>query len=230
MLDKHFDLYAFSIITYSKNVAFYLAQKIKEANSQAKIILGGPQCFPAYDGLDILQNQNVDAICTGEGDLIWPLVLKHYAETKKLQLNIPGIAYKNDEGSIIDNGVPELVHDLNSLPFADFSSIDFSKYTRKKIYNLSVMTSRRCINSCAFCSERPNFYNYRYRRAENIIEEITQNLEHFHTNSSIAAIEDNSLTEGANNHENPNSIIPYISFNDSLITVLLKNLKGFAIW
>jgi radical SAM superfamily enzyme YgiQ (UPF0313 family) len=228
MVEKDVDIYAFSIITYSKYIALYLAQKVKEVKEHAKIIFGGPQCFPAYDGLKVLQNQCVDAICTGEGDIVWPLVLRHFKKNKNLEVKIPGIAYKKGDGIIVDNGPPELVSDLDLIPFADFSSIDFSKYTKKNIFNLSVMTSRGCINSCAFCSERPNFYKYRFRNAENIVDEITQHLNHFHTNPSISSIEQLNIKDGQSSQENPNSIVPYICFNDSLINGAPKELEKFC--
>jgi hypothetical protein len=47
------DLYALSIICFSKHLAFYLAQRIKELIPNAAILIGGPQCFPANDGLNI---------------------------------------------------------------------------------------------------------------------------------------------------------------------------------
>jgi radical SAM superfamily enzyme YgiQ (UPF0313 family) len=183
MIKNQIDLYAISILGYSKYLAFYIAQKIKDLIPKAAILLGGPECFPAYDGLNILKNRYVDAICTGEGDAIWPRVLQHFDKNKNLHIDIPGISYENDDGTIIDNGTPELVKDLNSVPFADYSDIDFGKYGNK--YQFSIMTSRGCINTCAFCSERPNFSKYRFRSAENIFNEISKQLSDLKTNSSI---------------------------------------------
>ncbi len=183
MITDEIDLYAISINGYSKYLAFYIVQKIKELIPKALILMGGPQCFPAYDGLTILKNRYVDAICTGEGDTIWPRVLEHFAKQNNLQIDIPGLSYKNNDGTIIDNGVPELVKDLNSIPFADYSDIDFVKYGNN--YQFSIMTSRGCINTCAFCSERPNFSKYRFRSAENIFNEIAKHLRDLKANPSI---------------------------------------------
>jgi radical SAM superfamily enzyme YgiQ (UPF0313 family) len=182
MITNQIDLYAISIIVYSKYLAFYIAQRIKELIPKAVILIGGPQCFPAYDGLNVLGNKYVDAICTGEGDAIWPKVLEHFDKKRNLQINIPGLSYKKKDGTIIDNGVPELVKDLNSVPFADYSDIVFSKYGYK--YCFSIMTSRGCINTCAFCSERPNFHKYRFRSAENIFNEIVKHLRNLKNNPS----------------------------------------------
>jgi len=183
MTTNQIDLYAISITSYSKFLAFYIAQRIKKLIPKAVILFGGPQCFPAYDGLNILRNLYVDAICTGEGDTIWPEVLKHFDKHRNLQINIPGLSYKMYDSSIIDNGVPELVKDLNLLPLADYSDIDFAKYGNK--YQFSIMTSRGCINTCAFCSERPNFSKYRFRSAKNVFNEIEKHLNDLKNNSSI---------------------------------------------
>jgi len=115
--------------------------------------------------------------------VIWPRLLEHFDKSRNLQINIPGLSYKINNGTIIDNGVPELVKDLNSVPFADYSDIDFTKYGNK--YQFSIMTSRGCINTCAFCSERPNFSRYRFRSAENVFNEIVKHLNDLKTNSSI---------------------------------------------
>ncbi len=205
------DLYTMSINYFSKDLAFHMASKIKEKDPAARILAGGPQCFPAYDGLGILKNKYVDAICTGEGDLVWPKVLDHYDKCGNLQLDVPGLSYKNETGDIVENGVPETVRDLNSVPFADYSGIDFRKYGNK--YQVSMMTSRGCINTCAFCSERPNFSPFRFRSADNVYEEVVQHLQDIHDNPSVSR---------------KRNILPYISFNDSLLNGVPKELERFC--
>ena len=209
LIEKHIDLYTMSINCYSKHAALYVAERIKQIEPQASILMGGPQCFPAYDGINILSNNCVDAICTGEGDTVWPIVLHHFEQRRSLEIDIPGIAYRNkSNGTIIYNGIPELVRDLNVIPFADFTDVDYQKYGSR--YQFSIMTSRGCINTCAFCSERPNFQRYRFRRAENIFDEIEYNLINFRNNASASP--DNKIT-------------PYISFNDSLINGVPRELE-----
>ena len=154
-----------------------LAEKIKRIHSKASIILGGPECFPAYDGLKIFDdNPYVDAICTGEADQIWPVVLEHYSKHMNLHVDIAGIAYRQEDGSICGGEVPVMVTDLDSVPFADYSDIDFIKHNSYD-YRIPIMASRGCINTCAFCNEKPNFFKYRSRSAENIFLEIKKHLE-----------------------------------------------------
>jgi anaerobic magnesium-protoporphyrin IX monomethyl ester cyclase len=211
MIGMGIDLYALSINLYSRPLASYIARKIKKINPAAQVLIGGSQCFPAYSGVGILANKNLDAVCTGEGDLIWPKVLDHFAKNGNLHLDIPGLSYRNAAGEIVDNGVPEIVWDLNSLPIADYSGVDFGKYGN--LFHFSMMTSRGCINSCAFCSERPNFSKYRHRSAENVYKEIAKHLGDLRNNPVSPAGE---------------HVVPYISFNDSLIDGVPAELEKFC--
>lgn len=173
LLKQDIDLFAFSINAHSKMLALVLSRKIRLTAPDSAIIFGGPQCFPSYDGVKILENEFIDAICTGEGDSVWPKVLKFFSEHGNLRIDIPGIAYRRDDGTIVDGGVPEIVNNLNEIPLADYRGLDLSRYNNLQ---LSIMTSRGCINTCAFCSERPNFTRYRYRNAQNIYDEILNHI------------------------------------------------------
>src|SRR5208283_347309 len=225
------DLYAIYIQVYSKPIAHYIAKKIKERNARSSIIFGGPQCFPAYDGIRILENPFVDAICTGEGDLVWPRILDWFSGHDNLHIDIPGIAYKTDGGDIVDGGIPELVQDLDEVPFADYSDVDFAKYGN--INQMAIMTSRGCINTCAFCSERPNFYKYRHRSAENILKEVTKLLGELqgedNNESSQASFLRRLFSRRGKTTSSPKQrIIPAINFSDSLINGAPKQLFGFC--
>jgi len=210
MIEANIELYAFSINIYSMCLAYWMAKRIKQKNPRAAILAGGPQCFPAYSGVSVLEHEGIDAICTGEGDLVWPEVLQHFARTGDLRIDIPGICYRRPDGTIADNGVPELARDLDAIPFADYSDINFAEYGGSG--QLAIMTSRGCINTCAFCSERPNFRRYRFRSAENIFAEISQHLSDRRRNPTAS-------TQRA---------LPSIRFNDSLINGVPRELKKFC--
>ncbi|MGO9532064.1 MAG: B12-binding domain-containing radical SAM protein [Syntrophobacteraceae bacterium] len=225
------DLYAVYINSHSKPLALFIAGKIKEKNRRSAIIFGGPQCFPAYEGIKILDNQFVDAVCTGEGDLVWPRILDWFSTHGNLHIDIPGIAYKTDGGDIVDGGVPELVQDLNAVPFADYSDVDFAKYGN--VNQIAIMTSRGCINTCAFCSERPNFYKYRHRTAENVLTEVVKLVGEFqiegNNGSSHASFVRRLFSKKNKTTSSPKKqVIPFVNFNDSLINGSPKELAIFC--
>ena len=204
MIEAKIELYAFSINVYSMYIAFWMIERIKRRNPSAAILVGGPQCFPAYTGLAVLDHAGIDAICTGEGDLVWPKVLAHFERTGNLRVDLPGICYRRPDGSIADNGVPEVVRDLDALPFADYGDIDFREYGGSG--KLAIGTSRGCVNTCAFCSERPNFTRYRFRSAESIFAEVACHV--------------------GRRQRNPTAprTVPYIQFNDSLVNGVPREL------
>jgi len=257
MLKQNIDLFAFHANCFSKYVALHIAEKIKDVRPKAGVIFGGPQCFPAYEGVDLLKSKQVDAICTGEGDYVWPAILDAFASTGKLHLDLAGIAYRNDAGEIVDGGPPELVDDLNGLPAADYEGVEFAKYDNPN-YTVSTMSSRGCINTCAFCSERPNFIRYRYREGENILQEIRGHLAAFNNYSkskskgivsrrelsgAVAslrskiwrAIKDGTILRKSLSFlwrriSKPlgREVIPHIHFSDSLINGAPKELEKFC--
>jgi anaerobic magnesium-protoporphyrin IX monomethyl ester cyclase len=225
------DLYSMYIHLYSKPLALFMARHIKEINPRSAIMFGGPQCFPAYDGIRILDNQFVDAVCTGEGDIVWPRILDWFSTHRNLHIDIPGVAYKTDAGDIVDGGIPDLVNDLNLVPFADYVDADFSKYGN--VNHVAIMTSRGCINSCAFCSERPNFYTYRHRSADNILKEIKKIVEDFQVeknneNRYISFARRFFSRKYNTTLLHKQQLVPFINFNDSLINGSPKELARFC--
>jgi radical SAM superfamily enzyme YgiQ (UPF0313 family) len=178
ILQRNIPLCALYMSLCSKQITLFIARKIKEKDPGCGVILGGPQCFPAYEGLAVLENSGVDAICMGEGDSAWPLVLDHFSRRGDLRVDAPGIAYRTVDGTLVDGGAPDPVNDLGAIPFPDYRSFDFPRYGAMEgaYYQITSMTSRGCINTCAFCSDRPSSYRYRYRNAENIVKEIETHI------------------------------------------------------
>ena len=61
----------------------------------------------------------------------------------------------------------ELVKDLDSLPFPDYSILKTPYITA------NINTTRGCLNNCSFCTTTKMFSTYRERSVDNIIAEIT---------------------------------------------------------
>ncbi len=60
-------LYAISITYRSEHIALFLAKTIKAKLPKASVILGGPQCFPAYKGTSFLEDEFGNSVCTYGG-------------------------------------------------------------------------------------------------------------------------------------------------------------------
>ena len=207
-------LCAFSVNSSSVAFAQLMARKIKEQNPSVTILFGGPHCFRSEGGLELLNDPSVDAVCTGEGDLAWPNFLDAFQKNGNRLSDVQGICYKRADGSVVDCGDPELVDDLDTLPYADFSWADRKKYSI--LNRLCLMMSRGCINRCAYCSEGPNFKKYRYRSADNLFEEVRRNVHRLTKSFPIPWLGGKTVAT------------PFINFNDSLINGCPEVLDAFC--
>jgi anaerobic magnesium-protoporphyrin IX monomethyl ester cyclase len=70
----------------------------------------------------------------------------------------------------------ERIEDLDSLPFPDWESFDIKKYSYKPILRkypmVTMVTSRSCVYSCAYCPYPLSYGKLRKRSVDKVIEEI----------------------------------------------------------
>lgn len=152
-------------LEYPMNVK--CAKWVKKHYPKIEIFLGGSHATAMWR--EIWGNNLFDAICVGEGesqilDMVWD-VEKDYLPNGRI--------YKS-------NG---FVKDLDNIPFPDRTLIegDYGKdvFLGRSTYlngrAESIITSRGCSFSCAFCSS-PSIWNgkVRYRSVENIVSEIEE--------------------------------------------------------
>ncbi len=152
-----------------------IAKKLKEIRSEIIIVFGGPQADVA--AVETLQQIPwVDYCCSGEGETtIIPLfsaLLKGEDATA-----IRGLSYRDSSGNVISNPRPELIKDLDTLPFYDYSLLSDSQIenikTSDKMFMLEV--GRGCPFNCAYCSTSL-FWQRRFRlkSPQRILEEMKQ--------------------------------------------------------
>lgn len=174
-----------------------LAKRIKERNPDKILIFGGPDCARDERWVDILAEPSTDAVCLGEGEVCLVNFMNNIKHKDKIEF-CQGFAYKDEDGKIIDCGDPEIIEDLDSLPFADFSNFDIKKYTKK---SLPILTSKGCIRKCSFCNETVRMQKFRQRSAVNIYSEIACQLKkypginEFHFNDSLINADTKVLNE-----------------------------------
>ena len=170
-------------IRMSKLVLAHLRQRLPAM----KIICGGNALSSSIDGMEkdfglILLEQGLADHCVfGEGEISLGKILRG-------ELPHPGVD-KQDQTQIAN---------LDSLPFADYSSIDLSRYTSNR---LLITGSRGCVRDCTFCDIGKVWSKFRYRSAGLIVEEMRRNF----------------LETGISEFE----------FTDSLINGSTKNFKLF---
>jgi len=146
-----------------------IMQRIKNKDKDKVIIIGGPNCFRSEDGGKLLNtNRFVDALCYLEGEEVLPRFLDMVEKSNKIT-HLNGIAFREGKSEVVSCRYADLIKDLNSLPFADYSDFCLQEYAFEE---LPISTSRGCINRCVFCCESMVWELHRFRTAENVFAEI----------------------------------------------------------
>ena len=173
------DLIGFSVMSNNYLSALGLARAVKSLTS-VPIIMGGthPSIFPE----DILKEECVDFVIRGEGEITFIDFLKHYQKTKVYE-NIQGLSYKMNN-QIMHNAARPFIENIDDLPFPERKL--FGHYLLRSIRNkpmATLITSRGCPFSCTFCYKDLFGRQYRYRSAENILEELELLIHNYGTHS-----------------------------------------------
>lgn len=143
---------------------------IKEKHPAKPVIAGGvyPSTLPSW-----VLDSGADIVVRGEGEL----AMLRLAEGDRLE-DIKGLVFSR-EGQIVDNGIAELIEDIDTIPFPSYSKrdvdfyFDWSPRGERQSRTASMITSRGCPFSCSFCSIHPVYgRKWRARSPENVLEEI----------------------------------------------------------
>jgi radical SAM superfamily enzyme YgiQ (UPF0313 family) len=150
-----------------------VARLCKEELPDVPVIIGGPHArlLPA----EILEIPEVDVVFTSEAEL----AILEYAKASDLR-DVSGIMYRRD-GELIENPVGAYLHDLDEIPYPDYSLFDISEYhttkgIAKRHPNSYIISSRGCPFKCTFCSSKTlnptEKKTVRFRSPEDVIGEI----------------------------------------------------------
>ena len=160
----------FSVNIASIGLAGKIATQIKKKDKTKKIIFGGTGCFWQNDRRLINPEDlaSIDAFIIGEGEE----ALERFLETDggKSDDRTGFITQKEDFLKPVRAAYSQ---NLDRLPFPKFREFDLNAYTMKQI---PLVSSRGCIGRCAFCIDHLMCGAYRYRSAENILEEIIYHI------------------------------------------------------
>lgn len=171
------DLIGFSILSFNYSQALEIAGFVKK-NSGAKILFGGVHVILSPE--EVINNKEVDIICTGEGEKVFEDLLKNKLDCK----NVNGIWYKEKE-EIKKNPKVKLIENLDELPFPDWSDFELEKYFLINNNHLPIMGSRGCPYNCTYCSNHALKKNLegkyvRFRSVDNIIKEIGLRMKQYY--------------------------------------------------
>lgn len=155
---EQFDIIALSVFTvWSLRIVQLILPELRKI-TKTKIVLGGNGCDSKFFDTKIpfdqwvVNNNLADYIVKGDGEPTFAAILQG-------KNNIPGV-----------NGYPQKHDwDINNYPIPDYSKFDLAEYNSKKVY---ITGSRGCVRNCTFCDIAVSWPKFRYRNADNIVEEI----------------------------------------------------------
>lgn len=160
------------IASYSPTfyASYEIAKMIKEIDNKIHVNVGGPHTtiYPE----ETLLHECIDTLTLGEGEVSF-LELLNALENGDDLSKVKGIAYKNGKNEIVFTERSPLIENLDLLPFPDrtlLPSLNNYIVLNKKSRTTTMISSRGCPYSCAYCANINKVY--RQRTPENVIEEI----------------------------------------------------------
>ena len=127
-----------------------------------------------------LQNSKLDAIILGEGELIFPSLIKAFRNNEDFQ-HIKGLAFKDrTTGKMVVNMNEQRIADLDSIPWPDWDNFPIEKYIESDFQNgvnrgrsMPIVATRGCPHRCSFCSNMKMWAGiYKVRNPADVVSEM----------------------------------------------------------
>ena len=173
------DIFGLSVMSTNINRGLKLLKGVKAARPSVTTVLGG-QHATLFDRLLLREVPEVDMVLRGEGEESFPKLCQTLEKNQALT-GLPGLSYR-DRGEIIQ-GQPQVIKDLDALPFPDRTIPDYQGYythwgyweTDIGVPMTSIVASRGCPGHCTFCTRIPaEMSRWRPRSPENVVQELRQ--------------------------------------------------------
>ncbi|OQX51835.1 MAG: hypothetical protein B5M53_10210 [Candidatus Cloacimonas sp. 4484_209] len=167
--------------TFNILMAYKIAEGLKSLSKEIVILVGGahPTALPEET---LSECVHIDAVVRREGELTIGEIVERFSKgcrSYDLFEGVKGVTFRNRDGGITAEPDRELIPNLDSLPFPDFSLVDYKKYD--KVYNsvrnrfehrYPIFSSRGCPFNCTFCMPLLT-RRYRIRAPEGVVEEVS---------------------------------------------------------
>ena len=208
--ERSYRVVGLSVMTESFGFACRITEQLKRLPDPPLVVWGGihPTLMPEECV------EHADCACVGEGDRSFPEFIRRVRAGEDCT-TIPGMAFRLDNGEFMATGRPQLIDDLDALPFnrydfdcsyvldgqglRSFGSAEYVAYSNYHGQDYTLMATRSCPFSCSYCcNSYLNALNggarVRKRSVEHVISEIHHALTTLDDIRFINFIDDQFLT------------------------------------
>ena len=154
------------LFSYEWLIQRELIQAIRARYPDIKIIVGGehPTALPEYVLRDCPE---IDFVVLGEGEFTMLGLVSGIFYSKEF-LSIPGLAYLDDQGNFISNGLSKRIMHIDDIPRPAWDLCNVENYFQPNWSmgisfgrNMPINATRGCPYQCTFCSN-PTMWTTRY--------------------------------------------------------------------
>ena len=154
--------------TADRNAALGLCRDIKKISRDIVTVLGGVAA--TFSGREIMEDEAVDFIVKGEGDVRFGLLLENIFDDHPDPSSISGLVFRRGP-DICGTFETEGYVDLENVS-ADYDDLCLDQYIDAGIL-AHVQTSRGCPYACSFCSHTAFWgKKMRYRLPASVVDEV----------------------------------------------------------
>jgi len=166
------DVVGIHAITDNRFKAIALAKEIKKRDKNIIVLMGGPHfSLTAKNALELIPE--IDYIIRGEGEKAVVQFLDTL-ENKGDISRVSGLAYRIQNGGIIERPLTDLIMNLDELPMPAWHLFDLKEYTKPidgtDIRAVGVLSGRGCPNVCVYCANSRTVL--RLRSTKNFVDEV----------------------------------------------------------
>ncbi len=167
------DIVGLTSSTPTINQAYCILEKVKKINPNIITIIGG--CHVSVFPYETIQRKEIDIVIKGEGEITIKEILNNLSKGKSIK-RIKGTIQKEDNNIIYNQDRP-LIKDLDTLPSPKRELLNYKLYSRpltKGKKPVTILTSRGCPYQCIYCNKSVFGNKFRFRSAENVLDEIEE--------------------------------------------------------
>lgn len=169
------DILAYSVC--SNQAHGYMAiNRVLRQHVNAFVLFGGPHAtfMPS-----LVQEPDIDAICRGEADTVFPQFLDCFGSDEMYEVD--NFSFRMPDGKIRHNPLADLVADLSTLPFPDRELVYRDSFFLARSPVKGFVSGRGCPYECNYCFNHVFHHMYkrkgpsvRYKNVSYLIDEINE--------------------------------------------------------